>query len=256
MWPIAIVGHLKPGWEDADAIAARLGRVFESLAEVDPMFSRWRRVGVRRHRSAVPLLITMPPEQAELRCWIDESAIFGSREGRKKAVGYSIRALTTEQNPVCVDFQLSFIPEDWWFGHRIGITILTDARSPSVLDNPTKQGALIELVRRVLLIAATAWDCDWAGVMPGNYRQHGGSPGSTLVKYQSGWMVYLDAARAAHILPPEDVTVEKLPDGATLLTAATDAVFDGKNPNHMAAAFRIQDAVAPLNNLANERPSS
>ena len=28
MWPIAIVGHLKPGWEDIDTISARLSRFF------------------------------------------------------------------------------------------------------------------------------------------------------------------------------------------------------------------------------------
>jgi hypothetical protein len=256
MWPIAIVGHLKPGWEDADAIAARLSRVFESLAGVDPMFSRWRRVGTRRHRSALPAFITIPPEQTELRSWIDESAIFGSREGRKKTVGYSIRALTPEQNPVRGDFWLSFVPEDWWFGHRIGITIFTDAGSPSVLDDPANEGALIALLRRLLLIAATAWNCDWAGLMPGNYRQRGRSPDPLPVMYQSGWMVYLDAARATHIVPPQDVAVERLADGAMLLTAATDAIFNGRNPNHLAAASRIQAALEPLNEPENEHPSS
>jgi hypothetical protein len=32
-----------------------------------------------------------------------------------------------------------------------------------------------------------------------------------------------------------------------LLTAAIDAMFNGQNPNHMAAALRIQAALAPLN---------
>jgi hypothetical protein len=35
--------------------------------------------------------------------------------------------------------------------------------------------------------------------------------------------------------------------GAMLLTATTDAMFNGQNPNHVAAALRIQAALAPLN---------
>jgi hypothetical protein len=136
MWPIAIVGHLKPGWEDAGTIAARLGRLFGSLAGIDPMFSRWRRLGARRHRSAVPAFITIPPEKAELRSWIEEGVVFGSREGHKKTVGYTISARTPAQNPIRADFWLSFEPEEWWFGHRIGITIFSSAGSQSVLDDP------------------------------------------------------------------------------------------------------------------------
>jgi hypothetical protein len=69
-------------------------------------------------------------------------------------------------------------------------------------------------------------------------------------------MVYLDATRATQIAPPQDVAVERLAGGAMLLAAATDAIFNGRNPNHMAAALRIQIALAPLNDRENERPSS
>jgi hypothetical protein len=245
MWPIAIVGHFKPGWEDADRIAARLRRFFESLAEVDPLFKCWTRVGTRRHRSGVPLLITMPPKESELRLWVEENAVLGARGGRKAIYGYALRSITAEQNPLCADFQLSFVPADWWFGHRITTVIFSGAGSPSVIDNPVNHKAFSALLRHVLLIIATAWDCDWAGVMPGDYRQERRSP--QLIEYQSGWMVYVDAARATHIDPPQDVAVERLADGSILLTAATEAMFNGQNPNHRAAALRIQAALAPLN---------
>ncbi len=202
MWPIAVVGHLKPGREDAGKIAARLGGLFGRLAGIDPMFSHWRRVGVRRHRSSVPAFITLPPERTELRSWIEEGVIFASREGRKKSVGYAIGARTLAQNPVCADFWLSFEPEEWWFAHRIGITIFSGSGAPSLLEDPANNRAVIALLRRVLLITATVWECDWAGVMPGNYRPRLRLPGPIPIKYESGWMVYLDAARAAHVLPP------------------------------------------------------
>jgi hypothetical protein len=238
MWPIGIVGHLKPGWEDADKIAARFGRFYESLAEVDSVFSCWTRCGTTRHRSGVPLLITMPTKQAEFRLWVEENPVLGARDGRKAVYGYALRTLTVEENPFGATFRLSFVPEEWWFGHRIDFALFSRASSPS-------HKRLIALLRRVLLIAATAWDCDWAGVMPGDYRQGGRSP--QLIEYQGGWMVYLAAAGATHIDPPQDIAIERLADGAMLLTAATDAMFSGQNPNHMAAALRIQTALAPLN---------
>jgi hypothetical protein len=253
MWPIAIIGHLQPGWEDIDVIAARFGRLFEELAEVDPMFGCWLRLG-RRHRSAVPKLVTLPPKHPELRSWIDEGATFGSRDGRKKTIGYALRAMTTGRHPVRADLWLSFEPEDSWFAHRIGVTIFSSASSPSPFDDPANQHVMIALLRRVLLAVGTAWACDWAGILPGNYRERGGPPGPVLVKYQSGWMIYLDATCAARIIPPQDVGVERLADGAMLFTAATNTKFNGENPDHWAAALRIQGALEPLN-AGNEYPS-
>lgn len=193
----------------------------------------------------------MPPKQTELRLWVEENAVLGARAGRKATYGYSLRAITAEHNPVCADFQLSFVPEDWWFGHRISTIISYGAGSPSVIDNPSDHKSFIALLRHVLLVVATAWDCDWAGVMPGDYRQGGRSP--QLIEYQSGWMVYIAAAPASGINAPQDVGIERLADGAMLLTAAADAMFDRQNPNHMAAALRIQVALDPLN-AENERP--
>jgi Immunity protein 52 len=245
MWPIGIVGQLKPGWEDADQIAARLRRFFENLAEVDPVFGCWTRAGTTRHRSGVPLLITMPANHAEFRLWVEENPVVGARDGRKAIYGYGLRTLTVEEKPFGATFRLSFVPEEWWFGHRIDFALFSRGSSPSLVADPSNHKRLIALLRRVLLIAATAWDCDWAGVMSGDYRQGRRAP--QLIEYQSGWIVYLAAAPASHIDPPQGVVVERLADGAMLLTAATDAMFDGQNPNHMAAALRIQTALAPLN---------
>lgn len=245
MWPIGIVGHLKRGWEDADKIAGRLRPFFESLAEIDPVFSCWSRAGTTRHRSGVPLLITMPTNQAEFRLWVEENPVVGARDGRKAIYGYALRTLTVEENPFGATFQVSFVPADWWFGHRIDFAIFSRPGSPSPVADPSNHKRLIALLRRMLLTAATVWDCDWAGVRSGDFRQGRRSP--QLIEYQSGWMVYLAPAPASRIDPPQDVAIERLADGGMLLTAATDGMFNGQNPSHMAAAQSIQVAFEPLN---------
>jgi hypothetical protein len=248
MWPIAIVGHLKPGWEDIGEIADRLARFFESLAGVDPLFSLWVRAGVRRHQSVVRAPVTIPPELPELRSWVDESRLYGSREGRKTTVGYSLRALTPEQNPIRADFWLDYQPGEWWFGRRMGVTIFSGAASPPPLDDPSNSQALAALLRAVLLIVGSAWDCDWAGLSPGDYRSaKERSPNALPAKYQSGGMVYLDPAIAISVARPEGIAIESLPNGGMLLFATPNAIFNAHNRDHWAAALRIQAALAPLN---------
>jgi hypothetical protein len=251
MRPIAIVGHLKTGWEDIGEIANRLGRFFESLAELDPLFSRWVRAGSPRHHSVVPALVTIPPEQTELRSWVDEGRIFGSREGRKKTVGYSLRALTPEQNPIRADFWLNYKLDEWWFGRRVGITIFSGAASPPPLDDPSNPQALIALLRAALLIVGSAWDCDWAGLSPGDYRS-ASERLPNVAKYQSGWMVYLDPAIAASIVQPQDIAIENLPNGGMLLIVTPNTMFNAHNGDHWAAALRVQAALAPLNAAHSE----
>ena len=46
----------------------------------------------------------------------------------------------------------------------------------------------------------------------------------------------------------DDLQVERLPDGAILLSA-TDEIFSTRNMTHRAAACRLQEALAPLNEL-------
>jgi hypothetical protein len=130
----------------------------------------------------------------------------------------------------------------------MGITVFSSAGSPSPLGGADDPQAMIALLRRVLVVTGSAWDCDWAGLMPGRYPLeddpiHRAGP----IEYQSGWMVYLAAAHAARIVPPQDVAIESLPNGGLLLIAAPDTMFDGHNAEHWAAALRIQAALAPLN---------
>jgi hypothetical protein len=242
MWPIAIAGHLKQRLESPALVAARLSVCLARLADLDPLFTGWVRGGMR-HRSAVPRVITLPPDEVELRTWIVENAIFESREGRKQHLGYSLNARTSHRNPIRADFWLSWVPSDHWFRSRIGITIF-DGQGPSPsseTDTPVK--SLKEVLCGALTTLGTAWECESAGVVPGDY----GSKEELPLKYESGWMVYLDQSPARHLGDMRDIIAEKLANNALLLTATSDTKFDPHNPVNWAAAVRIQSALAPLN---------
>lgn len=62
------------------------------------------------------------------------------------------------------------------------------------------------------------------------------------------WMLYLSAPLASQIVPPPDICVEYMRDGGLLMIAAEET-FDTNNADHMTAAYRIRDTMAPLNDL-------
>jgi hypothetical protein len=245
---VAITGQLKLQPGKPENIAERLGRYLESVADFDPQFYRWIRQGTRRHRSAVPAAVTMPPDAAELSSWIAESAKFESRNGRKQHVGYALRVLTPEDNRVRADFWLTvdFTESAWWFLNRVGVTFFQESGGSRATErNPQDT---VGFFRQAILNLATIWDCDWAAVREGDFRWDDERPANVpLPRYRSGWIVYLDPSLAAGIAEPQDVPVERLANGAVLLTAVTNNVFNPHDPIHRAAAQRIQAALAPLN---------
>jgi hypothetical protein len=248
---IAITGQFRAPRENAEDIAERIGRYLNSLADIDAQFCRWIRLGTRS-RSVVPAAVTMPPDEAELRTWITEKRVFGSCAGHKQHTGYSIRAMTPETNRICADFWLSVDFSDsawWWLLNRVGVTFFGEG-DRSTGRNPQ---SAINFLRRALLDLATIWDCDWAAVAEGDFRWDVERPLDVpMPRYRSGWMVYLDRQLCTRIIDPQDITIEKFDDGAVLLTAVSDAVFNPLcNPVHRAAGLRLQAALERL----NEAPS-
>jgi hypothetical protein len=231
--------------ETEDASAVRLAHCLRGLEAINPLFSSWIRCG-KRHRSTVPRIVTSPPDEAELRAWICEGTEFESRDGRKHKIGYAIEALTPKDKPVRAHFWVSSEPAPWWLLNRLGLTIFAGTGYAALAD-PRNSENLTALLRGALLTVATTWKCKWAGVTPGGWPTHEQPYGDPLVQYQSGWMIYLDAARAARIDDPQDIECERLADGAMLLTAVRTEIFDGHNPVHRDASIRIQTALAPLN---------
>jgi hypothetical protein len=246
---VALEGRLGTPFANAEAIAERLAHHLESIAALHSPFRRWKPSDTRRHRSAVPATLTWPPDQIELRTWVKESAIFESRSGRKQHVGYDIHIRTWESDPIRADFWLrvDFTEGAWWFFNRIGVTFFVDREDIWVALHRDGKNPFA-FIQHGLLDLGAIWDCDWAGVYGGDYRRPGERPANNSPpRYKSGWMVYLDQARAARVGNVEDVRVEKLANGGALFTTATDAIFDHEKAHHMAAAIRLQAALGPLN---------
>ena len=75
------------GWwdrrpEDTGQIAERMARYFADLASLHPLFGSWRREWLHR-RATVPSLVTLPPDEAELRAWLDQSRVYPIPRQRK-----------------------------------------------------------------------------------------------------------------------------------------------------------------------------
>lgn len=66
--------------------------------------------------------------------------------------------------------------------------------------------------------------------------------------FDLSWMIYLSESFAQMIDVPENVHVEPVAGGGVVLSAV-EGDFDVTNPEHMAAARRIRDALYPLNGL-------
>jgi len=99
---LALEGQLGIPFASADAIAERLARHLESIAALNPLYRRWMPSDTRRHRSAVPAILTWPPDPAELHTWVNESAAFESRKGRCRCGG-DRRHCRRSQLPVLLD---------------------------------------------------------------------------------------------------------------------------------------------------------
>jgi immunity protein 52 of polymorphic toxin system len=240
---VGIVGRWGQRAEQPEALAQQLVHCLSGLAEIDPLFRQWRRLGDRSH-SAVPAVITLPPDHTELQSWVAENPTFGKKGGMKRTIGYSLSAEAPRDKPLWTRLSLfaldGGVPD--WFTNHATITLFAESGH---------EARLAPLVRPVLMAVAAGFSCDWAGSDNANYATPAGrQPGGNVVRYEGGGMVYLAASAAVQIKPPADIGIEHLPNGALLMTVAT--VFNRKNAQHVAAAHRIQTALAPLNSLSDQ----
>lgn len=109
---------------------------------------------------------------------------------------------------------------------------------------PDPSSVSYPLFRSVLSAIIETWMPDDCKVMPEqlmgliNLDRH----------FREPWMQYLAKPLADLVEPPEDVRVERFPDGGLLMVATTDT-FNVDNPAHLAGARAIGAATLPLEKL-------
>jgi hypothetical protein len=225
--------------EEPHDLAGRLARFLTSLAGIDPVFGRWQRYGMR-HRSIVPLHITLPPSVPELRDWIKENPFFVTHHGRKHLEGYSTSAGTpdTERPNAVLRVRVMRADAAMNYGNKIALSI----------DLPDKDPwSLCQAARPIMLALATAWDAAWVAVDTCDCgRQSSQSHELISQPYRGGWMIYLDQGLASRMASQDAIEIESLPDGAILMRVSDDPFFYYDDGRHYVAARHIQAALAPL----------
>jgi hypothetical protein len=245
------VNHVKaygqPRVESARDCAVRLGRMLEGLAKAHPAFSRWNKQAYSRAAANKPAW-AMPPDIGELTQVFERGRVHKDVPRVPwPGMGFHVSAWNGRDPPHSAVL-------------RINAGADADLRSvPNTVDLRLKRAGpdnadLINAttLRPVLLSVATAWEPDYAVVVPWTYwPQAFGDDGYPDLR--SGWMTYLAPRYAGCIIPPPAAIVELLPNGGMLLLA-TEERFDMENPAHLAVAAAVQAALDPLQEMIAPTP--
>jgi hypothetical protein len=245
------VNHIHAYWrpraESAHECAVRLAWMLEGLVKAHPAFSQWNKQAYSRAAANKPAW-GMPPDISEV------TQVFENGRVHKDVphvpwpgMGFHISAWNGHEPPYGASL-------------RINAGASADLRSlPNTADLSLKRvgpdnADLINAatLKPALLSVATAWEPDYAVVVPWTYWPHvfgdGGYP-----KLRSGWMTYLAPKYARRIVPPPAAIVEPVSDGGMLLLA-TEERFDMDNPAHLRVAGAVQEALTPLQEMIPSTP--
>jgi hypothetical protein len=238
--------------ESTAACAARLARLFKDWRSVHPAFAQWFHKGYNPTEWNRPLCST-PPKIEELAALYDEGRHYTDVGHELMAeLGYSVYAWNGRYD----DYACSFRNEAGGWGQvryfPNNLSLKPRARTMANADfvNAAVLGATLRAI-------VTAWDADWGRVYDWYYTNPIMRPErrEDIPPFWSGWIVYLSARFAERISVPRGIIADEIP-GHGLMLFATKDVFDLDNPAHMAAAFSIQEALAPIQHLAANRSLS
>lgn len=245
------VNHAKAYWrpraESTHDCAVRLARTLDGLSKAHSAFSCWNRQAYSR-AAAYKSAWTMPPDVDELTAVFEKGRQYKDRPRIPwPEMGYSVSAWNGRDRPYGAT--LSARPGGYGPSRSL----------PNTVDLGLKRAGpdntdliCTAVLKPALLSVATAWEPDYAVVVPWTYWPQvfgdGGYP--TL---RSGWMTYLAPKYAVRIIPPPSAIVEPVSNGGLLLLA-TEERFDMDNPAHLAAAAAVQKALEPLQEMIPPTP--
>jgi hypothetical protein len=222
-------------WEDTATTGQRFVKTLDALSGINPHFGPWSLVD-RLNEASIPLdqARTMFPEIAD-RC-----ASRGDDGKPEPVYGYTVHACNRDVRADTTSFSVELTVRAGGGSQRFqNVSFKTPynkVADPSIVAYPVFKSVLTTLVR--------FWNPRSAQVYSSELQKDWDLP---RFDFDLDWMVYLSAPLAAKITPPPDAHAERTPDGGVLLISAEET-FDTENAAHMAAAKRIRDALAPINN--------
>jgi len=223
-----------PRSEAPPEIATRVLRMTEALGALDPLLASWW-VADLVEQDYVPL-VRVKPRLVQV---VADRVYRDDFDEPEPSSGYrcDLRNVPHDRPDlldVSVQAGVGRVPD------RVSnvVTISTSRRlaaDPRLVAYPLVKGLFRVMIET---FGATA--------VSGSYYAQLVDPGFSGRLFRPAWMVYLSARNAARITPTPDVLTERTADGG-LLMSATERSFDLDDPEHIAAARAISDALLSLN---------
>jgi hypothetical protein len=232
--------------EDTKTIAERFLRSLDALSAISPYFRSW--TFTEENLEIEDLLEGKIPSVVELddvrNHFVEIVELGGQRDVAGKPLpelGYLVSTSNglegSRVTPLSVSLRVQAGGNASASRSLVFETPYDQVPDPSIVAYPVFKSALVAL--------AEIWDVSGAHAFSDKLTEDWYYP---ALRFDLAWMTYLSAALAAEITAPAGILTERTPNGGLLLIAA-DKTFDAGNPEHMDAARRIRDAMAPINNL-------
>jgi len=223
-----------PRSEAPPEIATRVLRMTEALGALDPLLESWW-VADLVEQDFVPLARVKP----RLVQIVADRVYRDDFDEPEPSSGYhcTLRNVYDDRPEileVSVEAGVGRVPDQV----SNVVTISTSRRLPP--DPRLVAYPFVKSVFRVMIetFGATA--------VTGSYHAQLVDPVFSDRLFGPAWMVYLSARNAARMVLPPAGLIERTEDGG-LLMSATERSFDLNDPEHIAAARAISDALLPIN---------
>jgi hypothetical protein len=212
-----------PRKETPEECARRAEVFLNTVANVDPSFSRWFQQG-RSRKDALKRPIE--PNRVTL-----EKLVRRGKDRQFEDLGYSVWAW----NGVCVDY------DDSGFNFTCGA--YSEAVSNVCVCNLPTRGPNAERVLSVPVLTglvrsmAIAWEPDFAIATSAMHRDKVSPEG--IAGTFAGWIMYFPRSRGTVPPLPAPVRIEPVEDKGTLIVLTPD-LLTPTNPEHVELALRVQ----------------
>jgi hypothetical protein len=230
-----IQAYWGPRRETPAQIAARFYRMIEGFRAIDPVLVEWR---VRIGTSAIPL----PSRSSDELAQIVADHVDTADDGEPIPIyGYAFDAMQLPPADISLTINVhagSYAPGRYGLANSVSMqTLPPNPQNVRLVTFP--------IFKSVLLALASAWDATWCGAYPTDVMPLWERPVPGGLFKRIVWIMYLSPRFARMVTPPRSAIIEYTPQGGIVM-AATKKPFDASNQDHLAVAYDIRDALAPL----------